>query len=221
MFKYLSYYLLIGLITLFSQSGAPLISAAEEESEGSIGVTVEVESDADEPESASKDGEETIVVTADGDFFDDFGHHSGGDDDDDHGLSVDLDGKGGIKLFAIVVICAIVFLSPAIFLGVILYYFYRRRKLSHETSILLANKGVEVPPALLRPQRKDLQNGILLITGGVGVSALFQVFGDDLWRLGLLPIFLGIGYLIVWKLGEMKNRKARIASQISDLDIDK
>ena len=167
-----------------------------------------MKNDAIEPEPVLEEDEEDIVVVAGDDFFDDFDSHFGGGDDDDHGLSICLSDKSWAKLLTAILICAIIFFSPAIFLGVILYYFYRRRKLAHETAFLLAEKGIEIPPALLRAEKKDLRNGILLITGGIGISSFFLAVADGLWGLGLFPLFLGLGYLIVWKLGN-KNRNNR------------
>ena len=202
--------LCLGLIIAFSTPvGTSLAPAQEEENDNAIEVTVEVQTDADvdatEPEPVSEEEEqERIVVVAGDDFFDDF-NNSSDSDDDDNGISVHVPGEGVGKLLGVIIICAIFFLSPAIFLGVILYYFYRRRRLAHETAFMLAEKGIEIPPALLRPQRNDLRNGILLITGGVGLTAFFMATIEGLWGLGLFPLFLGLGYIIVWKLG--KNNK--------------
>ncbi len=197
-------FLCLGLIIAFlAPQGAPSASAQEEENEEFV--EVKAGTDADEPEPVREEDKEDIVVVAGDDFFDDFDHHHGGGDDDDHGLSIALSEGSGIKLLTAIVICSIIFFSPAIFLGVILYYFYRRRKLSHETAYLLAEKGLEIPPALLRPENKDLRNGILLITGGIGISSFFLAVADGMWGLGLFPLFLGVGYLIVWKLGN-KNK---------------
>ncbi len=204
MSKIHSIILCLCLIIAFSAPyGAPSASAQEEESEKNI--DVQTNADAIEPEPVSEEDEEDIVVVAGDDFFDDFDSHFSGGDDDDHGLSISLSEGSGIKLLTAIVLCSIIFFSPAIFLGVILYYFYRRRKLSHETAYLLAEKGLEIPPALLRPQKKDLRNGILLITGGIGISSFFLAVADGMWGLGLFPLFLGLGYLIVWKLGN-KNK---------------
>ena len=206
MSKIHSIILCIGLIIAFSAlHGAPSASASAQEEENEKIIEVKTDADAIEPETVSEEDEEDIVVVAGDDFFDDFDHHHGGGDDEDHGLSIALSEGSGIKLLTAIVICSIIFFSPAIFLGVILYYFYRRRKLAHETAFLLAEKGIEIPPALLRAEKKDLRNGILLITGGIGISSFFLAVADGMWGLGLFPLFLGLGYLIVWKLGN-KNR---------------
>ncbi len=204
--------LCFSLIIAFSApGGAPSASAQEEDDEK----TIEVKTEVSEPETMAEEEEEEIVVVAEDDFFDDFGSHSGSYDDDDHGLSISLSEKSGAKMLAAIIICAIIFFSPAVFLGVILYYFYRRRKLAHETAYLLAEKGLEIPPTLLRAEKRDLRNGILLITGGIGISGFFTVVADDIWAVGLFPLLLGLGYLIVWKLGKKnKNPRTGIADEI-------
>ncbi len=199
MSKIQSITLCLSLIFAFSiPAGLPSATAQEKDPGNSVQIDADSTTGLAEPE--PEEEKEEIVVVAGDDFFDDFGSSSD-EEDEDHGISIDLDGKSGGKMLAAIIICAIIFFSPAIFLGVILYYFYRRRKLANETVFLLAEKGVEIPPALLRPQRNDLRNGILLITGGIGLTAFFLATVGDLWGLGLFPLFLGLGYMIVWKLG--------------------
>jgi len=86
----------------------------------------------------------------------------------------------------------------------------------HETMRAMIDKGMEIPRELIAPVRRngtespamrDLRRGLLLISGGIGLSAFFAVIG--IWEeealrgtgLGLVPLFLGIGYLIVGRLG--------------------
>jgi hypothetical protein len=65
------------------------------------------------------------------------------------------------------------------------------------------------------PVRKnaDLRAGILLITGGIGfclfmgLIALFEPNALQGAGVGLVPLFIGIGYLIVWKLNKKNGQQ--------------
>lgn len=78
----------------------------------------------------------------------------------------------------------------------------------HQTLRAMVEKGAQIPPELLAPPRRppdpnrDLRRGILLVCAGLGLG-LFLLFEDGLDEaaLGLIPIFVGVGYLIVAKLG--------------------
>ena len=84
----------------------------------------------------------------------------------------------------------------------------------HQTVRAMVEKGVEIPPELLgegkRPPspRRDLRRGILLVCTGIGIG-LFLLFEDGLDEaaLGLVPILIGIGYLIVAKLDSKMDRQ--------------
>ena len=92
----------------------------------------------------------------------------------------------------------------------------------HETIRAMIDKGLELPRELLAPPRarpaespalRDLRRGLLLICGGLGLAACCGTIG--IWNphalravgLGLVPLFIGLGYLIVWKLGKQDERR--------------
>lgn len=89
----------------------------------------------------------------------------------------------------------------AVVCAVLLARFRRERQL-HETLRQMIDRGVDIPPALLVPPQvkpNDRRRGVILIALGVGISAfLFLVDGKDdgAWGLGLVPAFLGAGYLL-------------------------
>lgn len=84
----------------------------------------------------------------------------------------------------------------------ILFARFRREKQLHETLRQMIDRGVDIPPAMLVPPQvkpNDRRRGVILISVGVGISAfLFLVDGKDdgAWGLGLVPAFLGAGYLL-------------------------
>ena len=82
---------------------------------------------------------------------------------------------------------------------------FQQRK--HETIVNLLEKGLPVPPELLRsPRREDgsgLMRALTLIGLGVGVSAfLAAMFGAEfgLWATGLIPLSIGVAQLIAIRL---------------------
>ena len=88
---------------------------------------------------------------------------------------------------------------------------FRRNRLMHETMRNMVEKGMEIPAALLAPIEKpksDLRRGIIGVSSGVGISLFFLALngiGDkNIWAIGLIPLAIGIGYIVVWKLENKK-----------------
>lgn len=82
---------------------------------------------------------------------------------------------------------------------------YRRHAQVQETLRLMIEKGAEIPPELLAPpvsQYGDLRRGLILLGAGLSLSILIGLtdgFGSGSWAVGLVPAFIGAGYLIVWR----------------------
>lgn len=81
---------------------------------------------------------------------------------------------------------------------------FRRERQLHETLRAMIEKGVEIPPALIvpdKPKPNDRRRGIVLVTLGAGLVAFLGVAEDDgSWAFGLVPLCLGLGYLLAWFL---------------------
>ena len=102
--------------------------------------------------------------------------------------------------------------APIALVGLILWYKSRKTHLIHETALKLAEKGQPVPPELFLGAEEpfsDLRRGVVLVGLGLGL-ALFMYQMDKPWSLGLIPLFMGVGYLVVWKLdtGRTRNQKS-------------
>jgi hypothetical protein len=86
----------------------------------------------------------------------------------------------------------------------------------------MIDKGLEIPSELLAPPRnrdhespalRDLRRGLLLVCGGLGLSACFGMIG--IWNpeaargtaIGLVPLFIGLGYVIVARLARKDERR--------------
>ena len=110
-------------------------------------------------------------------------------------------------------IVAIVFLTlfgaPVLIVAVILYFGFSKSRMQHKTIRMLVEKGQPVPAELLAPptpavrQRSDMRRGVIWTTLGAGVMLFLGAVNDwesGAWALGLIPFFIGLGFLVVWKL---------------------
>ena len=111
----------------------------------------------------------------------------------------------------------------------ILVYRGRKDKELQITLRAMVEKGADIPAELIAPPQKrgnDRKKGILLLTGGLGLSlclGFIAIGNPEAIRgagVGLIPILLGIGYLIVAKMqgGEVEKgeRRREPASQQRD-----
>ncbi len=92
--------------------------------------------------------------------------------------------------------------TPIILAGLLLWYQSHKTRRLHETAIRLAEKGQPVSPEFFlgkQTPQSDLRRGVVLIGLGIGLAAcLAQI--EQPWGFGLIPLFMGMGYLLVWKL---------------------
>lgn len=90
-----------------------------------------------------------------------------------------------------------------------LYTYYRVRKLRSEERLAAIARGAAIPvePELNQAARSR-RAGILLVSGAIGYMLTFgliaQIQADrDIWTatvLGIIPLTVGIGYFVDWKL---------------------
>ncbi|UCH14165.1 MAG: hypothetical protein JSV22_13810 [Bacteroidales bacterium] len=94
-----------------------------------------------------------------------------------------------------------------IFVLLVLYipFYFNFKKVKGRQLIItnLIEKGKEVPdellsPTLKRTTRSDFHKAIILITLGLGIGIVILALKieNNYWTIGLIPIFIGIGYLI-------------------------
>lgn len=106
----------------------------------------------------------------------------------------------------------VVMLAPVLIAVLVLHYRDRRTQARYRTLLQLAEKGVDLSPALLvEPDglHSERRRALVLIGGGLGLMATFLALpfrldsGESLrglWGLGLLPLLTGLGYLASWWL---------------------
>jgi hypothetical protein len=97
------------------------------------------------------------------------------------------------------------------------YYFnLKKAKARQQIITKLIEKDRDIPKELLaKPQkirRSDLHKGIILIAFGLSISIVIFVLKiqSNFWTIGLIPVFIGIGYLISFKLGQSFKSKSEI-----------
>jgi Domain of unknown function (DUF6249) len=96
-----------------------------------------------------------------------------------------------------------------------LYTYYRVRKLRTEERLAAIARGVEIPMAPEPSQAaRSRRAGILLVCGAIGYIATFGLIArvanePDTWAaaaFGLLPLSVGIGYMLDFALVRRESR---------------
>jgi hypothetical protein len=110
-----------------------------------------------------------------------------------------------VDLTAIVVV-SVVFLTSALIVATVLYFIHRARELRHATIRLALEKGQPLPPGLLddgspsKPRGNDLSSGVKAIFIGLGLGLFFFFVHRELWPVGFIPGFVGLGHLAAYAL---------------------
>ncbi len=104
-------------------------------------------------------------------------------------------------------------LFPVVIVWLILRSRAERNRLVYDTAVKLADKGQPVPPELfanLNQTGSDLRRGVVLIMFGAALSITLAEVGAP-WTFGLIPLFMGIGYLIVWQFEKREKLRTDLA----------
>ncbi len=115
-----------------------------------------------------------------------------------------------VALFVPIVSMAVI----GLVLWAFFYYRYQNRTRVQETIQSALDKGNELTPDLLermagpRPHKdRDLRRGLVSIAIGVAF-AIFGFLVDDeeaigpMIGVGMFPLFVGLAYIIMWRLGQ-------------------
>ncbi|MEK7685371.1 MAG: DUF6249 domain-containing protein [Verrucomicrobiota bacterium] len=111
-------------------------------------------------------------------------------------------------------ILLVVFGCPVAIVGLVAYFRARKQKQLHETLRAMIEKGVPIPPELLRSptpagdaseaERDDprtaLRQGLFLVALGVGICVWLLIESSDSWGLGFIPFLIGVSFLAEWRL---------------------
>ncbi len=102
-------------------------------------------------------------------------------------------------------------IAPVIVLLVLMFRYKRAREVQ-ATLRLMIEKGTPIPPELLTPPdprprpKSDLRGGLVLSGLGIGLSLFLLSREHDAWGVGLIPLLMGVGLLIAWKIESKKTQ---------------
>lgn len=122
----------------------------------------------------------------------------------------DHDSAAWMAVPIVIVIFTTLFGAPVLVVATILFFSYLKSRALHRTVRMMVEKGQPVPPELFATPgspakvRSDLRRGIVLTTIGLGLiiflAAVNGGFRGGEWAVGVIPLMIGAGYLLVWKL---------------------
>jgi|SRR5688572_17544694 len=104
-----------------------------------------------------------------------------------------------------------VFGMPLLLVAIVLLYKHRQLRMTHDTILRLAEKGMPVPPELLQPplrRQSGLRGGLILIGLGLGLSLFFLLAGQPGWAIGFIPGLMGLALLIAWRIEQKSQDRA-------------
>ena len=106
-----------------------------------------------------------------------------------------------------ILICVIISILVFIILVISLpLYFNMRKNRSFNAMIKeFATKGQQTPNELilsLSKKRSDFQKAIIMVSTGIAVSVALAIMIKDsrIWAVGLIPVIIGIGYYIAYRI---------------------
>ena len=112
---------------------------------------------------------------------------------------------GGLLIAGLAVV--LIFGTPILLVAAVLYANYRKRRLMHNTIDQYVSSGRDIPPEVLQSLHQqvtpgnNLNRGLVMTGVGLGVIACFLVMGArEAAALGLIPLFIGLAQLLIWKL---------------------
>jgi len=101
----------------------------------------------------------------------------------------------------------LIFGTPIMLVAAFLYAGHRKRRLASDMAGRFLANGQPVPPEVWRglagdaTPRSNLHKGMIMLGLGLGVFLCFWLIGSpEAAYLGLIPLFIGIAQLLIWKL---------------------
>jgi hypothetical protein len=91
-----------------------------------------------------------------------------------------------------------ILLAPLIVATVFVFRYYVSRQ-QHETIRLMVEKGMEIPPDLLKRKTRNASSfggGFVLLGVGIGMLLWLGLWHRPFWGLGFIFVFMGLGGII-------------------------
>jgi len=116
-------------------------------------------------------------------------------------------------LSALIPVVMFTFIGVCVWLGV--NGRQKRSRMLHDTIRLMIEKGQPIPPELLQSQdpprrpKSDLRSGLVLVGIGIGVGIFLYVQHGNVWPAALIPLLMGVAFLITWKIEANKNGQSK------------
>ncbi|MEP6698533.1 MAG: DUF6249 domain-containing protein [Verrucomicrobiota bacterium] len=137
------------------------------------------------------------------------GKHHGLTVTTDHDSDNDIGDAGALMAIPIVgIIFTTLFGAPVMIVAAIMFFSYLKSRSLHRTVRMMVEKGQEVPASLFAPPpvvraRSDMRRGVILTMIGLGLIVFLAGvnggFAGGEWAVGVIPLLIGAGYLLVWK----------------------
>ncbi len=102
------------------------------------------------------------------------------------------------------------FAGVAVIVALVTTYRMKKTRMLQETIRLMVEKGTPIPPELLLPPeprkrpRSDLRAGLAWCGIGLALLVYLSGLGHRLWALGLIPLLIGVAFLVAWKVEQKK-----------------
>jgi hypothetical protein len=128
-------------------------------------------------------------------------------------INVGSDDGDAVHLAIPLLAITLVFGTPIFIVIAVLYAGYRKRRLVQETISEYLASGKDVPAEILQSihggaekPKNYLQKGFVMVGAGIGIFLAFAIMGSiEAASLGLIPLFIGVAQLLIWKLEKPGN----------------
>jgi hypothetical protein len=129
--------------------------------------------------------------------------------DESHSATVSIGNEGTL-------VPIVLFLAVALTFCAKYYFAHRNRREMQDTVRMALERGQPLSPELLDhlgqtppPKRNDLRRGVVGICLGIGLGAFGVVLGQEdavrpMLAIGMVPLLLGLAYLVLWRLNGNK-----------------
>jgi hypothetical protein len=127
----------------------------------------------------------------------------------EHGDVEEFSGVAMMAMLIPIIGIALTFGTPLLIVAFLLYAAHRKRRMNHEIINQYLASGKDIPPEVLNGLFKEtaaapknlLHRGMILSGIGAGLFLFLLIVGGiEAASIGLIPLFIGIAQILIWKL---------------------